>query len=287
MRTALSVLAVVAVVGGCSAPADRGTPAPPTTSPPAALPTDEYRPSAADRYEMARAEVDLTNACLAEFGVAERLPAPDLALMEEAEWVDASRLYGITDSRAAEQWGYRIPAAKPLAEPSFDADENLVLMGVSDPAKQEVDPTKSSATRDGVAIPPGGCVGSARQELYGSAEAITHFTLGTDLAVEAWESSRSSAAVVEATGAWSDCMADRGFEYEDPLKISFPDEEPTQAERDTAVADVDCKGSSRLVEIWRAENIRVEEDVVSQNMDRLTAERAEIDTVLERAGQVS
>lgn len=247
------------------------------------LPLDQYRPNAEDRYALARAEATLTNGCLAEFGVRKQITAPDLRALQDAEAVAASRLYGITDRALAESWGYDLPPAAPSPpEPDFDEKDNLVLLGAADSGPQALDPSGSPGTVNGRALPPGGCLGAARQRLYGSPSPRAHFTLATDLAAQAWQESRSSTPVGRAVQAWRACMSDRGLRQDDPLNLNLENASP-ELERATAVADVDCKATSRLVPIWRQEDIRAQQDAEAAHAEQLASERAALGTALARA----
>lgn len=291
---ALGALLAVVVVGGCSAPAGPG-PTPDTrnasilpstarTSGRPTMPLDAFRPTSKDRYLLAVAETKRTNHCLAQFGVSKRLPAPSLKSIEDSQAIADSRTYGITDRAAAEVLGYHTPdGAAPPAEPSFTADEDLVLEGIRTDAPPAVDPTTSPGKVGGRVVPPGGCVGSARTTLYGTATHLAHFTRATDLAGEAWNTSRSSAPVAAATKAWAACMAGNGFDLTDPMKLTFDGLTPTQDERATAVSDVDCKQSTGFVRTWQKAAVAAEAKLVANHQSELTTERASMDAALAKA----
>jgi hypothetical protein len=68
----------------------------------------------------------------------------------------------------------------------------------------------------------------------------------------ALDNARSSAELAQAVDAWSGCMADRGFSYDeptDPTTAAWP-LDVSDAEKQTAVADVECKQEVELLGVW-------------------------------------
>ncbi len=100
--------------------------------------------------------------------------------------------------------------------------------------------------------------------------------------------SRYTAAVKE----WSQCMADRGFDYPDPLTAAYngwpstsaPDRVIDQKQVATAVADMQCKSSTNLVGIAVAVQLAYDQAYIDAHAEQLESHRAAIDVALRQAG---
>lgn len=80
-------------------------------------------------------------------------------------------------------------------------------------------------------------------------------------------------------------MTDRGLVQADPLEPHLENVSQEQA-RVLAVADVDCKVTSRLVDVWRQQDVEAQERLALQHAPRLSAERKALDEALARAAVV-
>jgi hypothetical protein len=235
-------------------------PAVPATSPVPAgvldLPFDDYRLNFAEDAEIERARTILARACLRERGV--RLDVPDDVRTPGMIDVEPNlRRYGVIDEVSATRYGYHFPRtadetrqqeARARWSASLTEDQRMALFG------------------------EGGCTEKADAELTTFDDAFFIAASRESLRV-----SEKDARVVAAKTAWRTCMAERGYDYADPnAAVSDPrwhlDEAAiSAAEHDTALADVRCKTSSRLVETWHDVEVGVQQEKIAGDADRFAA----------------
>ena len=236
-----------------------GPAAPVTAAVPAgrlALPFDRYRPSFAEETEIGRARAVLTRACLRERGV--RLTIPDdVRIAGVLDLTPNLRRYGVIDEATATRYGYHFPRTAEEARRQWDNEQWSASL--TEPERMAL-------------FGEGGCTEQADAELT---------DVDDDFFVDAdFRSLRTSGAdprVVAATAAWHACMTEQGFDYPDPnAAISDPHwdldaADIPAAEKDTALADVRCKTSTRFVETWHDVEVGVQQEELRRDADRFAA----------------
>lgn len=191
----------------------------------------------------------------------------DERAVEGHDWVaELTGRLGPFDVAQAQQSGYANPHLEddPVPdEPSGDAAFQVALTGTADAQVEDlIDPVSGEVI--GRLEVRGGCLGEADVAVFGGADRRARYyalDIGLqNLAVEILLGAETSAAVLDAQDAWSQCMQARGYDYlttSDPLDIDWPDP-ASEVEIATAVADVECKSEVGLVERFLEEVGRAE-----------------------------
>jgi hypothetical protein len=250
-------------------------PAVPVTAPvPAdqlALPFDRYRPNFAEESEIQRARTILARVCLRERGV--RLDVPDD--VRDPGVLDVTpnlRRYGVIDETTATRFGYHFPRTAQEKQRQQDRER-----------------WSSSLTEDQrmALFGEGGCTEQADTELT---DVDDKFFVDADF--QSLRTAKADQKVVAATAAWRACMAEQGFDYPDPdAAIGDPRWDldaatPSAAETDTALADVRCKTSSRLVDTWHDIEVGVQQEVIRRDVGRFAGLMSACDERLAAARRV-
>ena len=277
VRTAL-LLGVLLLTAPACAPAD---PAPaaapvPTLAPPelptpppdapadtaAALPLAAYRHAPAEQALVNSARDTLVAACMTRLGhPGWRPPAPPSAAGEP--WVSGMAI-GLLDAGHAAAYGYHAPAApertedRPLAE----------RIAYSGPLPGE--------TAEGV--PEGGCAEEG-QRAFDAGRTLPDLELVADLAAQAENAVAADPRAAAALTAWSECMRAKGHEYPGPgaAPYQYWAEQPTDVEKNLAVADVACKDDVGLGGVWFALLSGYQQRLADAHVGELGAVRAALD----------
>lgn len=87
---------------------------------------------------------------------------------------------------------------------------------------------------------------------------------------------------------WSSCMRQKGFVYSNPQSLATESwgNSVTPREIDTARADVACTRQTNLPGIAFAVQGAIQQQLITQYRNELTAERAAVDARIGRAAQV-
>lgn len=260
------------------------------------LPLEAYGQSASERYSLETTVDALADRCMSEFGFAATTPVRSLedVLVEERE--SRNRLFGVVDVDQARVSGYlpasvvRANAADP--DPPQSEAFSFVLTGVRDRDSPE-DQTESPGEVDGKAIPPNGCLGQAREQVYGTNSSMMPFVLAPNLRKEAWFAAQQDPRVRGADEEWKQCMAARGFsrnsvwDDNDQFLDTPEPERPTELERQMAVADAECNNSVGYVQAYYKVLVELENVVIEKNQLALTEERQAIEASLTRANELA
>ncbi len=254
------------------------------------LPTDSYRPTAAQQNVIADAVGVKTAQCMSQFGFmwtwttrASSLPAPH----------QADRLYGVSDLATAQRYGYHLPSTDNRGrgeQRSLSASERLVLSGGA--AGAGASPGDSPASYQGKSIPVGGCAGQARRETIG-VDDIDPARVADAITVGMWEKSKTDTRVLAAITAWSDCMKQSGYHYASPLDAGSDHPEwprsvdPSAAEIGTAVADVRCKQRTNLIGVWFTIESAYENEAIQLRFEQLSHIRKQWEEAAARAAQIA
>lgn len=276
-----------------SVPLER--PAPPVADPvPLSLPLDAYRPTAAEMTRIDEAIDVLTSRCMQRYGF-KFTPGPPTVGFGPASHTDLR--YGIHNAKLAAERGYHpagdVAAASSAGEARRQASaalsdtERLVLTGGFG-----IEPGPSTTTAPaavaGRKIPAGGCVGEAKRQVTAGRPMVSD--LVQDLNDTAYAKAQADPRTVEASGAWSACMKQRGFAYAQPLDAPndprFSGPRPTPVEISTAVADIGCRTRTNLIGVWYAAESAYQNALVEKNATALATVQQVKESALKRAAGV-
>lgn len=146
----------------------------------------------------------------------------------------------------------------------------------------------------GKRIPVGGCLGQARQQLWGTPSSTQHVALAGNLSAQALDDSLTTQQYKQVVADWANCMSasghpvKRGFDIFDPfnarvIKIGYvpPPKIITEAQ-----ADLACRAQVNLVPRWSAAMTAEEEKLLQRNQAELTRQKAELQQALAKAQAV-
>ncbi|MFC7218657.1 hypothetical protein ACFQLX_10830 [Streptomyces polyrhachis] len=306
-RTAALILACAALaLAGCSAE-EGGTPAagkptvPPkvTTTPKLTsandkgLPLDPYLLDPAEQEKLSSAYRALVGRCMKRFGLTYQAPQLPRQPQSEGPATRVDGRFGPQSASLAARWGYHPPGGPPKQSKgawasdlqNLPPDYELVLSG-SDGRGAEG--TKSAV--NGQPVPKGGCDQEARQQIAGSTKPreSVDAKIADDLKfatlVKAQQDERTRAVFAK----WSACMADRGYQYADPIAVAKDEKwtttpQPTAQEIQIAVADQDCRTKHNVVGIWFAVDEAYQRQAVEDNAEALAEVLKENESQLKRA----
>ncbi len=275
-------------------PASAGPSAAETASPTAfPLPLDAYRYSDQERIVLEKASDQLTNECMANFGFGpipvKRNPEATLA---QARYL-SERYFGLNNLAEAKVTGYRLKPEfnQPRPKNSVSDTYRYVLTGTKSVSEMFQDNPKSPGNFNGKPIPAGGCMAEVRLKLYGSRTAEQKQALATQLTVQAQEIAAADQRVLSYQADWSRCLEKRGYRAKTSTELQEKFDPgatgaPTQAEIQTATADVECKQSTNLVRKWYAVVQEQQQKLLEKNQLQLTEERKVQTGELDRAAKV-
>ncbi len=244
---------------------------------------------------MLQSAVDIeVNSCLSEFGFP-ALPVVDhLEGFSQAEQETRSRLFGITDLAAARASGYtkkRLGQDRSVPQmPNTSENFNLVYFGTENLDSSPDVPTTTKKVA-GKTIPPGGCFGAAQKKIQGTASTMEQFTKADELAALSGQQANSDARVADYWNDWSSCLKQRGFKASSPFKIIEEykidaTQKATSKIKEIAVADVECKQKTELVDKWQKVRVEYENRTIEKNQLALTEERKKLDKALTIAAEI-
>jgi hypothetical protein len=205
------------------------------------LPLDAYQLTPAETARVDRARRAALAACLRRFGFG----TPPAAEPQRPDSLNARR-YGVTDPQVAAHHGYHSPygARRPGASTPRSGAERTALTGDGSPHV------------NGMAVPPGGGLGTVDRELHLAAPTVPDAHLAYRLGAESYRRSRTDPRVTAAFARWSACLRRAGYSYPDPTAVMadprFQTRTATPAEIAVARADVACKAGTGLVPLWTA-----------------------------------
>jgi len=244
------------------------------------LPIEGYLISYPETVAWQRAQQSLWKRCMQRYGFNSFNP-PEPGMFPPPGYDDANmaRRYGISDAKEAARYGYHLPGGRgepPVWEPGQGA-ERAVFSGSGGQVE--------SGSYKGAEVPEGGCQGEVKKKL-----GRISYTLASKVEFASLEESRNVPAVRSAVSDWSACMKSHGYRVEHPYKApnlisTLGSETPSSAETALAVADVGCKKSSRLVEVWFGAEKKIQDRRIEENQLALDEERKKNDAVLKTASR--
>jgi hypothetical protein len=212
----------------------------------------------------------LVEACMQQLGWEFEVPtvAADMAsagpgfLSQLEQWTFADESSAGTDGYGLE--AYLAEHSAWLAEADeVDREARLpdpTTMSAEDAARYELDYFGTDderveiVERDGApsSVPGGGCLGEASRAVWGDIEQELRLRDARGTAEsEIWEAILANGAVVDTLDAWKDCVAEEGYEVEDPgdaveIALTAAQSGDFERERLVAVADASCKADTGL-----------------------------------------
>jgi len=304
--SALLALGLVALVSACSPGSSAHTGAaepasqiaqprigPLAASPPAqvTLPLDAYLESDRDGNTIAKAQNLLVATCMKQKGFTYQ-PQPSSGGTEGVTGID-DPAYGLSSSVGVQTYGYHNDATQ-LAS-------NLLPYSIHDqyPNGYLVALYGTADLRSSSSHPPG-CVDDATKSLAQGQGQYDQNIVG-EVGGDAASRTAADSRIVAAIGAWSRCMRSKGFAFATPAQpakqfaasITAPSGgsaasvPPASAQEvATAEADLACKASVKLAQLWTAVEAGYQSEYIEKNQTALAAYRDAMATKVRRAAQV-
>jgi hypothetical protein len=270
-------------------PAITVPPIPPVSSgQPINLPLSTYEDVAGlQQSALADANDLLTQKCMALRGFT--YSAPGVASAEEAIVQATEYGYGVGSLTDAASFGYGQPKNGPGSKvgPAFLGG----FASFGDLAKQP--PAWTLAL---LGFAPGariarhqqpGCLQQAGSLLYGRGAGVSDPV--PQIAIQASQWTQTDSRVLAVEGAWSRCMAARGFtKYHTPQQADFANwpNTPSATETATAIADVTCKRQVNLINTWLTVESAYQQVLIGMDLATLSQLQASFSRLLRRAEQL-
>ncbi|MER8184709.1 hypothetical protein [Kitasatospora sp. NPDC094015] len=252
-----------------------------------------YQPTAAQENTIGRAREILTRQCADGYGIT-LAPEPELPPLGPKNRMDWR--YGIHDRQLTARRGYQLDDVQQARydaalrdrsnRPRQSPDTPVVVSGTDLPPDvlAAAGPQARQGVVGGKPVPEGGCSGEARRTLATDARGPS--PVADRLMSASYPRSMNEPDVKQVFAEWSACMAERGFHYNAPMEAN---DDPafhagavgaTRTEISTAVADLDCRETHHVAEVWHAAEARLQAEAVDQNLADLTTELRALDHTL-------
>ncbi|EMF00024.1 hypothetical protein J7W19_19860 [Streptomyces mobaraensis NBRC 13819 = DSM 40847] len=241
------------------------------------LPVEQYLVSFKDATAERAAVLRNVQACMARYGLTYDPPVrPESYTAISDNTANLERRYGLSDRATAEKWGYAWPSAQG-EPPRWDPTSAQMDALYGKNGDGEV-----LGSIGGVPVPKGGCNAEAREKA-GAQDDSAAREIGSDSFTRAMK----DPAVQQGFDAWSACMKTKGYAYKNPFEITQgpkADDWATSPEtKKIAVAEVDCKQSTGLLDVWFATEAKLQEKGIAAKKTRLDAARQHNRSVVRRS----
>ncbi|MFD6914220.1 hypothetical protein [Streptomyces virginiae] len=246
------------VLGGCSTPAQERSE---YENLQVSTPLDDYLPSGEQMETLHRAEARLTNECLKRLAFEDN-PLPEGGGRGRAD--ERHPEFIVIPVRQAKDRGYSSLPDIGLVSDSWDAKTTKIQQdllkgrvkeflgnpvpdgGCNREAAEQI--TRGSEIPD--KISGGGVVITRRQDAAPTGLGEAHVGI---IRLDAINRTKQDSRVLEMVKHWADCMADRGHPYKTPEDAAndkrWTGEGVSQQEKDTAVADMQCKQQVKYLDV--------------------------------------
>lgn len=228
------------------------------------LPIAAYSYTDAEYASIDAAENVLADKCMARYSLTYRPPKPTPAVP------GADRRYGLSEERSAALFGYRPDSSyRAASQPmKLGKHERIVLYGNREGAGKS-----RSLEYRGKKVPDHGCLGQAKDD-FGKAYAYPEGAgKASRISSQSYRQSMLLPEVQAVFNAWSACMKKSGYIYgspSDPFSAEKFREGPVTAqEKETAQADVACKRSTGLLEVWFTAESEVQKTMIAEHSTSL------------------
>lgn len=289
MRTPHKIMIVLGLVIVCAAGAVAAAhvPAPAEardfggTLPTLADPLEAYGTSLDVVVLVQNAENILVQECMSSAGYS--YTGVDVDGLESSFIEAAGRLYGITDPAVASTYGYSVDRTSSSTVSAADSSDGyaIALTGYTLEEQMQADP---NAAR--------GCVGQARATLTGTATGNPPegALLGRELQTQAWAEIWTDPRATKAVEEWAACMADEGYEADNPLSpetLEHRDVDDSGAAADEEIArasaDITCKAKTKFIARVSAVHFEIAEGLIATHLAELQASKEFNDNALKAA----
>ncbi|MFF0478367.1 hypothetical protein [Streptomyces sp. NPDC004284] len=262
------------------------------------FPLDGYATTEDQRRRLEKAQSRATGDCMRRFGFDYELPLSPAPIGRSGD----SRRYGLTDPAIAARYGYvphrgAQPPAKPAAQ-NLGPSGKLALNGpdgYEGPRPMSLEEARakdSGKTLNGQKVPIGGCLREGFLTIYAPKKGAVDAMFVTNVRMDAFSRSREDSRVVAAVKAWSACMAEKGYEVDEPVSPqSDLGLDPNTFGGPQAIAaarqDVACKEKANLVGIWYTVETAYQKRSIEQNAEALNQAKTELDERLKLAATLA
>lgn len=249
-----------------------------------ALPIEPYLQTYPEEVALQHAKNVLNRACMKRFGFDYDPPAPGNRPPHSYNAANMKRRWGITDPAEAREHGYRLPR-----EPTGDW-KPYELQGPD--ANYVFDLTTASGQKppaggvyEGDRIPEGGCRGETDRKL-GSYDD----SLAAKINVETFQRAKQDPGVLAVNHKWSSCMKGKGYRVGTPLEalnqaFSNGTAKASQAEIAMAIADIDCKKSTHLIDVYFSTETTLQKKRIEEEQLALDEQKSKNETIMKRAAE--
>ncbi|MCX4854992.1 hypothetical protein [Streptomyces canus] len=243
------------------------------------LPLEDYMQTYQDTVSLDNAARHIQKQCMADYGLTITLPPAGSTPPPNDNDANIERRYGITDRATAEKYGYGLPDdlqhQQGATLPKMTKEEAEVFSGYTSLNLHDPNRAPAPSTYKGKKIHKNGCAGWADDQL---GTRSLDFSLVSELDGQSLTQSQNTPAVQNAITAWSTCMSAKGYTVDTPYNadkiVSHTDGNPSQDEIDVALADIDCKKSTDLVQIWFDAETAIQKQQIADHRDGLTKPKA-------------
>ncbi|MEU5250001.1 hypothetical protein AB0G81_39260 [Streptomyces asoensis] len=230
------------------------------------LPIEAYTATKAEQRLVSSARDTVIKECMRTAGFPDWKPAPDLPTVGGTTLTDWR--YGIHDLEQAAQFGYH---PDPEQQDAYDVALAADQSGQADQGALE-----------GCASQAGGTAGSLQQS-----------ALVEQISGDAYHQSMETPKVKAVFASWSACMKDKGHTYTAPLdasddaRFTTGADEISQAEKDTAVADVACRDKYHVERVWFDAEAAIQTKSIAQHLGELNREKTAVKSAVSKARSVN
>ncbi|WP_030770791.1 hypothetical protein [Streptomyces sp. NRRL F-2664] len=260
------------------------------------LPLESYMQTFEETVVLDGAVRRLQEQCMADYGLPVQLPVEGTNPPPSDNDANMERRYGLTDRDAAAVHGYGLPdeAAEPVRQkvPQLEPAEFEVLTGRKLPAAAangapQQSPERARDAYNGKKLHEGGCTNWAARQIAKPSQ--DDLTFVSELNGTSFTESMKLPAVTKALGAWAQCMDAKGHKglttpFDAADRVPHVQGRPSPEEIAIAVAEVDCKSQTGLVDVWFKEESRLQTALIAQHLGTLDPIRSRNGAALNAAG---
>jgi hypothetical protein len=244
-----------------------------------------YAPTREQQHVIDTAEYALVKQCMARDGFEYLDPAPTLSPPPAPSSLRFDSRLGVLDPGYAQQFGYQLDPA--LLEPDSNSYHDM--------PSREYEMSYHTCREEAPSVLAAGLPDD--DDLGDAGKVLAKIEQDALAAVE------ENPEYQAAREAWSQCMAERGFDYASPqaaveryvgfsitsdylpgVPSSLPT--PSAEEKATALADIECKRSSQVYNVWRRSFWDYQAEAEAANRPALQVVRQETTVEVENAQRV-
>ncbi|WP_053713278.1 hypothetical protein [Streptomyces sp. XY413] len=260
------------------------------------LPLETYMQTFEETVVLDGAVRRLQERCMADYGLPVQLPVEGTNPPPSDNDANMERRYGLTDREAAAAHGYGLPGetTEPVRQkvPELEPAEFEVLTGHKLPAAAakgapQQAPERARDSYNGKKLHEGGCTNWAARQIEKPSQ--DDLTFVAELNGNSFTESMKLPAVTKALGEWSQCMDGKGHKglttpFDAANRVPHVEGRPSPEEIAVAVAEVDCKTQTGLVDVWFKEESRLQTALIAQHLGTLGPIRSRNGAAVDAAG---